>query len=154
MHEGDLEVLILNIVQHTEIYEQKEIQETLAERGYEIPQATLSRRLKKLGIAKIGGVYKVTSFLPSHLPIVLNIKVSDFGLFILHTQPGQAVALGYFIDQKYVSYSPKDAKRSGVLGTIAGYDTLLIVVKNKLEVKKVLALLYQEFPYLNQGDVF
>ncbi|MBI2602676.1 MAG: ArgR family transcriptional regulator [Deltaproteobacteria bacterium] len=153
MHEGDLEVLILDIIQHSEIYEQSDLQEALAKRGHEIPQATLSRRLKKLGIAKVGGVYKVTSFVPSHLPIVLNVQVSDFGSVILQTQPGQATALGYFLDQKYVSYSPKDTKRSGILGTIAGDDTLLLIVRNKPDVKKVLTILYQEFPYLNQGHV-
>ncbi|MBP6219379.1 MAG: hypothetical protein KA436_12405 [Oligoflexales bacterium] len=142
----------MDIIQHYEIYEQSDLQEALAAKGHEIPQATLSRRLKKLGVAKVGGLYKVTSFVPSHLPIVLNIQVSEFGLIVMQTQPGQATALGYFLDQKYVSYSPKSTKHSGILGTIAGDDTLLLVVKNKPELKKVLATLYQDFPYLNQGS--
>lgn len=142
---------ILNIVQTEEIAEQIDLQNSLKNRGYVIPQATLSRRLKKLKIAKISGIYQIVDFNVPNLPLVLNIQVSDFGLIVLHTHPGNASSLAYFIDKKYVSFSLQNTKNSGVLGTIAGDDTVLLIIKDKQELKNVLELLQSEFPYLNHG---
>lgn len=142
---------ILNIVQTEEIAEQIDLQNSLKSRGYVIPQATLSRRLKKLKIAKISGIYQVVDFNVPNLPLVLNIQVSDFGLIVLHTHPGNASSLAYFIDKKYVSFSLQNTKHSGILGTIAGDDTVLLIIKDKNELKNVIELLQSEFPYLHRG---
>lgn len=139
---------ILNIVQNHEILEQSDLQTFLKERGFDIPQATLSRRLKKLKIAKVSGMYKVIDFNQPHLPLVLNIQVSDFGLIVLHTHPGQANALAYYFDQKYVTYAPISPKNSGILGTIAGDDTVLLIVQSKTSLKQVLEIIKTELPYL------
>lgn len=147
-HDAIIDGHILNIIQNNEILEQGDLQKLLQERGYDIPQATLSRRLKKLKIAKVSGIYKVIDFNQPHLPLVLNIQVSDFGLIVLHTHPGQANSLAYFLDQKYVSYSPRDTKKSGILGTIAGDDTVLLIVKSKQDIDHVLSILQKEFPYI------
>lgn len=139
---------ILNIVQNQEIHEQMDLQDRLKERGFDIPQATLSRRLKKLKIAKVAGVYKVVELHMPNLPQVLNVQVSEFGLIVLHTHPGNASSLAYFIDQKWVAYHPQVIKSSGILGTIAGDDTVILIVESKAKIKQVLALLDAEFPYL------
>ncbi|WP_133135041.1 arginine repressor [Legionella rowbothamii] len=139
---------ILNIVQTEKIYEQSDLQKSLMDRGYNIPQATLSRRLKKLKIAKVSGVYQVVDFNIPNLPLVLNIQVSDFGLIVLHTHPGNANGLAYYIDKKYISFSMHGNKNTGILGTIAGDDTVLLIVKSKEKQEEVLQLLRAEFPYL------
>lgn len=90
---------ILNIVQTEKIAEQIDLQNSLKERGYTIPQATLSRRLKKLKIAKIGGTYQVVEFNIPNLPLVLNIQVSDYGLIVLHTHPGNANSLAFLLTE-------------------------------------------------------
>lgn len=138
---------IVNIVQNEPIREQIDLQEILKVRGYDIPQATLSRKLKKLNIAKVDGVYKIIDFNVSLLPVILHMKVSDFGLIILNTHPGNANSLAYFIDQKYVSYDSHD-NNSMILGTIAGDDTVMIIVKNKNALKETITLLKSLFPYL------
>ena len=83
-----------------------------------------------------------------NLPLILNIQISEFGLMILHTNPGQAHSLGYYLDQKYVSFHPQNAGDSGILGTVAGDDTVLIIIKNRDSLNKVLTLLHNDFPYL------
>ena len=143
-----LDKQILNIVQTQEIREQSELQQALKDRGYEIPQATLSRRLKKLTIVKISGFYKSMQAAKTNLPTVLNMQVSDFGMIIMHTHPGHANSLAFFLDQQYVSYSIKDSKNSGILGTIAGDDTVLIIVKNKEALTQIISCLSTDFPYL------
>ena len=140
---------ILNIVQTEEITEQIDLQNSLKERGYTIPQATLSRRLKKLKIAKIAGIYQIVDFNAPSLPIVLNMQISDFGLIVLHTHPGNANNLAYFIDKKYVSFAIQNDNSSGILGTIAGDDTVLLIVKSKALLQNVVQLLKTEFPYLS-----
>ena len=143
---------ILNIIQIQAIAEQSDLQKLLKERGYDVPQATLSRRLKKLKIAKFEGHYRLMEFNTPSLPTVLNCQVSESGILVLHTHPGGANALAYFIDRKYVSFSLQDQKaHSGILGTIGGDDTVLLVLRSKDDVLKVMVLLHEDFPYLSHS---
>ncbi len=139
---------IVSIVQNEFVREQSDLQDILKSRGYDIPQATLSRKLKKLNIAKVGGFYKIVDFSESSLPIVLNMKVSEFGLIVLHTHPGNANSLAYFIDQKYVNYTVDSDSESIILGTIAGDDTVVVIAKNKVALKEAQTLFRTIFPYL------
>lgn len=140
---------IFNIVQNNEILEQSDLQGMLKERGYDIPQATLSRRLRKLKIAKVEGVYKVIDLYQTSVPLVLNMQVSDFGTIVMHTHPGNANSLAYFIDQKYVARFSRNSKNSGILGTIAGDDTVLIIFKSKSDLDTFVSVIHQDFPYLS-----
>lgn len=148
-HEHIINEHILNIVQSCDIHEQSELQDILQERGYQVPQATLSRLLRKLKIAKVSGIYKVTELNMPNLPTVLNIQVSELGLIVIHTHPGNANSLAYFIDQKYVTYNPRQPKHSGILGTIAGDDSILVIIKSKDSLSAVLDIFRHEFPYLS-----
>ncbi len=136
---------IFSIVQNNRITEQSELQKKLLEHGHNIPQATLSRKLKKLNIAKVGGIYQIINTEPTTLPIVLKMKISDFGLIILHTQPGNAGGLAYYLDKHYVSNPRYD---DHILGTIAGDDTIAIIMKDQPSVQMVIDLLKTDFPYL------
>ncbi len=149
MHDNTLGEHILNIIQNHEILEQSDLQTLLKKRGDNISQATLSRKLKELKIAKVAGMYKVIDINQYRLPLILNMQISDFGLIVLHTQPGQASSLGYFLDQKYVIYSLNNSKNIGIIGTIAGDDTVLLIIKSKAELNKVLQSIYETFPYLS-----
>lgn len=139
---------ILNIVQKESIREQNDLQQILQARGYDIPQATLSRRLKKLNIAKVGGFYKVIDLGYSQIPPVLNMQISDFGIMVLHTHPGSANSLAAYIDYKYVDFVQEDTRNSGILGTLAGDDTVLVILKNKDAIEPVKNALYEIFSYL------
>ncbi len=147
-HDNLLDGLILTIVQTQNIIEQSELQQSLKNRGYDVPQATLSRRLKKLNIAKVAGIYKIIDYNQPALPLVVNIQISDHGLIVLQTHPGNANSLAYFIDRKYVTYNPQNPTNSGILGTIAGDDTILIIIKNKHDLEKIVGMLKEDFPYL------
>ncbi|MBS0289050.1 MAG: hypothetical protein JSS07_03300, partial [Proteobacteria bacterium] len=49
---------------------------------------------------------------------------------------------------KYVSFSQHNSGDSGILGTIAGDDSLLLIVRSQTDMPKVLAALHEDFPYL------
>ena len=148
-HHAIIDEHILSIIQNIDVEEQSDLQEHLRARGFEIPQATLSRRLKKLKIAKVAGIYKAVDFGMTNLPVVLNIQISEFGLIVMHTNPGQAQSLAYYLDQKYVAFHPQSTGDSGMLGTIAGDDTVLVITKSRASLPKILAVLHKDFPYLN-----
>ena len=153
MKDEVLENHILNIIQKNEIFEQSDLQKILLQRGLNIPQATLSRRLKKLNVAKVRGIYQIIGFKQANLPIILNLQISEFGLIILHTHPGNAGSLAYFFDKKYITYSSKNQNDCGILGTIAGDDTVLLIIKSKEDLKKAVSLIYQDFPYLSEDQI-
>ena len=150
--DNQLEGYILNIIQNNKIVEQSDLQQILKDKGHDIPQATLSRRLKKLNIAKVSGVYKIIDYDQPHLPLILNMKISDSGMIILHTQPGSANSLGYFLDRKNVSFLPQEKGSSPILGTIAGDDTVLLITKSKSDIEKVVSLLQEDFPYITSEE--
>lgn len=114
---------------------QAEILGLLAEMGTHITQATLSRDLKQLGAARIieGGEYKyVLPTTPRYkrvgndedlsemmkMPGFLSITFSG-NMGVIKTRPGYASSIAYNIDNGNIN---------GILGTIAGDDTIFIVV--------------------------
>ncbi len=126
-----LENLLIRIVINNELSEQSQFQEKLKENGVDIPQSTLSRWLKKLNIVKVNNRYQMLSQETlSRIP-VFSIKMSLPNLILLTTLPGNANALAYQIDQKIQNESGKTDPYYGVLGTIAGDDTVLVIMQDK-----------------------
>ena len=134
----DFPKVLREIIGKEEVREQSQLQHLLEARGYAMPQATLSRRLKKLGIVKIAGVYQSLEVPRASVPHILSIQESAFGFFVLHTMPGSANALAYAIDQQYVEVAGGSA---AILGTIAGDDTVLVLIKGPADMEHARALL-------------
>ncbi|GAA2004445.1 arginine repressor [Brevibacterium samyangense] len=131
---------IIDIVRRGTIRSQTELMNTLAERGVTVTQATLSRDLVDLGAVKIrtsaGSVYAVpgeggdrslekgieSEMLDSKLQRILEellvSATSSDNLVVLRTPPGAAHYLASAIDHSVFH---------GVLGTIAGDDTILVI---------------------------
>ena len=102
----------------------------------------------KLNIAKVSGVYKIIDYNHREAPVVLCMKISGNGLIVLHTHPGNAGSLAYFLDKKYVSFCSKAKLPSPILGTIAGDDTVLVISSEKNHPKETIDSLKTDFPYL------
>ncbi|APS00362.1 ArgR family transcriptional regulator [Pajaroellobacter abortibovis] len=146
-HNIAIDTHILEIVQNYQVREQRELQKQLKQHGHDVPQATLSRRLKKLKIAKIDGIYQLTEFYLPTIPSILSLQTSESGLIILHTYPGHAHGLAYYIDQKYIISSRQNQSPppSGILATLAGDDTILIVLRSKAHLSLALEMLRRDF---------
>lgn len=143
-HNNAIECHIIEIIKKYRICEQIELQKLLKEQGLMIPQATLSRRLKKLKIVKIDGVYNMLESEKSIKPFILEMEISEWGIVVLRTLPGHAGSVAYFFDQKYVCHSY--SKKSGIIGTIAGDDTVLIIIKSKNNLADVIHMIKKDFP--------
>ena len=113
----------------------EELVRALARAGVETTQATLSRDLRSLGVAKRadangGSWYELPSPAVETLDrerrrldlrsFVNEVRVAQ-NLAVVRTPPGHANAVGRAIDL---------ADFEGVIGTVAGDDTVLIVVED------------------------
>lgn len=125
---------ILELIQNKNINTQKELAAELNIAGFAVTQATVSRDIKELGLIKVAGdnrIYRyTTAFEPKQnynynrmarlfKDSVLNIDHSE-NLIIIKTLEGTANAVAFCIDQ---------SNWEEIIGTIAGDDTILIVVK-------------------------
>ena len=133
-----LEVIRL-IISSQEIANQDELVKELAKEGYNITQATLSRDLKQLKVAKAASITGKSFYvLPNntmykrireHMPIqemmlhngVKSIRFSG-NLCGIRTRPGYASSVAYDID---------DANIPEIIGTVAGDDTIIIALEEK-----------------------
>jgi len=133
---------------------QEELMEALQREGFNLTQATLSRDLKQLKVAKastLGGnyiyvlpnetMYKRVSTAGSiremrELPGFLSINFAG-NMGVIKTRPGYASAIAFNIDR---------ADLSLILGTIAGDDTIFIVVKEGAEYDAVIDQLSSVVP--------
>lgn len=103
-----------------------------ARTGRRINQASVSRELQSLGVRKVDGVYRIgPEFeLGDHLG---EVAVTAAGcLVVVHTDVAFASVVAQTIDQ---------AGLSGVLGTIAGDDTVFVATDGPAASEQVLALL-------------
>jgi transcriptional regulator of arginine metabolism len=119
--------LIRELVSRRPVRSQAELVDLLAERGIDATQATVSRDLDELGIAKVRGADGHVAYaLPeagdlSQLlrQFVTGIDASG-NLAVVRTPPGAAGTVASAIDH---------ADLPGVLATVQGDDTLLVVAR-------------------------
>ena len=121
---------ILRVVREQRIASQDELRAALAELDFTTTQATLSRDIHELGLAKLadadGSFYAqpreggVRPDLSQLLPALL-IRLDGVGpLLVLRTAAGSAGALTAALDQ---------AGWAEIIGTVAGDDTVLIITR-------------------------
>lgn len=132
---------IREIIATEEIDTQEELVDLLKEAGFNVTQATVSRDIKELHLIKVpldDGRYKYS--LPADQKFnpyqklkrllsdsFIGIDYSE-NLIVLKTLPGNANAIGALID---------NIQWDGIMGTICGDDTCLIICKTKENTKEI-----------------
>lgn len=143
------------IISSRDISSQEEILNELNEAGFEVTQATLSRDLKKLKVAKAStadGRYvyvlpnntlyqRTPTQTPSEMLMHSGFISLHFSgnLAVIRTRPGYASSIAYDIDNRNYPC---------ILGTIAGDDTILLVLSEGTTQKEIYCLLAQIIPNL------
>ncbi len=126
---------ILELIENEPLETQEELSAKLREHGFETTQATVSRDIKELRLIKVltsDGSYKYATAAsesdPGMMTRVRNIfkesviSIDSAGnMVVIKTLPGLASAAGYAVDAM---------KNSGVVGSIAGDDTVFIVMRD------------------------
>ncbi len=135
---------IKEIVEHHVIETQEELAEALRKEGIEVTQATVSRDIKELMLIKVpmgDGQYRYAFPVEQNLMFsqsrmerifrdsVLTLNYSQ-NIIVIKTLPGTAQSVASTIDY---------AKWSEIIGTVAGDDNILVVVKPAEAVLLVIA---------------
>ncbi|HHX96568.1 MAG TPA: arginine repressor [Clostridia bacterium] len=134
---------IKEIIQNQQISTQEELSQALRRAGFNVTQATVSRDIKELRLIKIARKNNLYVYgLPKEQEIIYNedrlrLMMREFvldvdyseNLIVIKTYPGNAHGVASLID---------GSKWSGIIGTLAGDDTILLVVKPKEKVKKIM----------------
>lgn len=135
--------MILDIIRHYRVASQEALRERLQELGTEVTQATLSRDIREMRLVKVPDAdgtshyslpeeWESTPPLQTLLPTLFQSAEGVGQLLVVKTMKGgaQAVALG--IDWE---------EWPEVAGTVAGDDTILIVLRDLAAVPAVRARL-------------
>lgn len=124
---------ILKIVRERPIQSQDELRGALIAEGFAVTQATLSRDIRELGLAKLTDAQGRTSYthpqrasvrsdLSQVMPSFL-VGLDGVGpLLVLKTASGAAGVVAQAIDE---------AEWDEILGTIAGDDTVLVIARGQ-----------------------
>ena len=136
------QALIREIVESQSIQTQEELAQALGERGMVVTQATVSRDIKEMHLLKVlaeDGSYRYATMdkeeqgTSDRLIRMLSDSVvsmdSANNLIIIRTLPGSAHVAGEAVDC---------LKWPEVLGTIAGDNTILVIVRSNEDVEAVM----------------
>ena len=142
--------IIRKIIRSEYISSQEELIKRLEECGVQITQSTLSRDLKYMHVAKVphkdkGYIYVLPN--NSRDDIVISPNISDNitdiafsgNMCVISTKPGYASAISVPIDNKGISE---------ILGTIAGDNTILLILREGFDMDSLMEQLCMLFPSL------
>ena len=134
--------VIREIAEQQSIQTQEELAEALRARGMLVTQATVSRDIKEMHLFKVlseDGSYRYATMdrenqtMNDRLIRMLSDSVLDMtganNLVVIHTLPGSAHVAAEAID---------NMKWPEILGTIAGDNTILMIVRSNEEVEGVI----------------
>ncbi len=135
---------ILDIIKETAVETQEELAKELNRLDFNVTQATVSRDIKELGLIKTldGGKYRYSYITGENRDIsgklknlfresVLSIDSAN-NLIVIKTLSGSANAAAMAVDKMNLDK---------ILGSIAGDDTLMLIVKANKDVPAVMNLL-------------
>jgi transcriptional regulator of arginine metabolism len=131
--------IVRSILNENKIHSQVELKERLEENRMNISQSTLSRDLKELGYirAPIGdGTYRIIKVEggEERLDLLFRLGLVELSyvnnIIVIRTKTGNAQAVCTAIDH---------ARVDGIVGTLAGDDTIFALAKNKAVAIRVVA---------------
>lgn len=128
---------------------QEELCEALAKLDFECTQSTVSRDLRRIGAVKTTNTDDEIVYVLPGDPSVTRPRVnasldgllteiqSNENMIVLHTAPGSASLVAMHIDSMKTDL--------GILGTLAGDDTIFVVPESVLRISKVVKKIKTEF---------
>ncbi len=131
------QLAIKEIISQKDISSQEELARELALRGFEVNQATLSRDLKELGIAKVstpeGVWYQLQPENEAHrLRSLISYEIESIhaneSLIVIKTLRGRASGVAEILDRLDIP---------DILGTIAGDDTIFIAPSSTKKISTI-----------------
>ncbi len=119
------------ILERGDVHTQTELRRRLGKKGIGASQATISRNLKELGYSRVpigDGSYRLVKVesRDEHVEILFKLGLEEMiqvgNFIVIRTRPGNAQAVAGAIDRTHVE---------GIIGTVAGDDTIFAITKNE-----------------------
>jgi transcriptional regulator of arginine metabolism len=141
MNKINRQIAIKQIISEQQISSQEELCEALHKNGFEITQATLSRDLRELGIARAntpdGLRYLLNPMaeerrLQSYIGYEVEQISANESMVVIKTLPGRAQGVAEIIDSLHYPL---------ILGTIAGDNTIFITPTSVMKLNELLKVL-------------
>jgi transcriptional regulator of arginine metabolism len=122
--------ILSELLRTKQMANQRDVVEALKQAGYETTQSSVSRDMKKLGVIKYEGFYRLPQTERSDLGASMVMSMASAGpnLMVLKTSPGIASRVALNIDIAFIA---------GVVGTIAGDDTIFIAIADNYSHTKI-----------------
>lgn len=135
------------LLEEGEASTQEDLVKELKAQKFTVTQSTISRDLSRLNAVKARDangriVYRLPDDLLMPVPPVTDMKglLLDIhhneSLIVVRTTPGSASLLARLLDQ---------AKPEGILGTIAGDDTIFVAPRSEKKIPQTIAKIREEF---------
>jgi transcriptional regulator of arginine metabolism len=129
---------------------QEELAEALCKRRFDVTQSTISRDLRKISAVKAidtsgRTVYRLpeentaeakVSYSTGLRGLMLDIQHNG-AMIVIHTTPGSASLVARFLDQ---------TKPNGILGTIAGDDTIFVAPASVKKINETITAIHIGLP--------
>ena len=137
---------ILEIIANKEIDTQEELCDEINKSNFRVTQATISRDVKELKLYKVAGVQKKYRYASLDVDDGVNNRMTSLykgcvlsinsanNLILVKTMRGNGSTVGVFVDS---------LKINEIIGSVAGDDTLLIVVDSNEHTPVVVTLLQE-----------
>ena len=139
--------IIREIIKEKKISSQEDLLEELNKRGFTVTQATISRDISSLNLVKVRdalqneyyglsfnyrgdsqtGFQRIKSKFKDN---VISVEMAN-NIIVIKTHPGEAQGAAAAIDS---------SNFEEILGTVAGDDTIVCIIKNETEARRVLEL--------------
>jgi len=125
---------IMNILRRTRVHSQEQLRALLLTEGIDVTQATLSRDMRELGLAKVADPAGSSYYAPAPdgdlitppfeqlLPALLLSLEGVGPLLVVKTPAGSANALASALDRQ---------RWPDLIGCIAGDDTILLIARSE-----------------------
>lgn len=145
MSKRERHALIFEVIKHHRVASQEVLRELLRDHGTDVTQATLSRDIRELRLVKVPDAdgashyshpeeWEGTPFLERLLPTLFHHAEGVSNLLVIRTLKGGAQTVAAGIDWE---------EWPEVLGTIAGDDTILLILRDADQLSRVQARLEQ-----------
>lgn len=150
-NDSDARLAVLReLIREGTAYTQEDFCKALKQRKFDVTQSTVSRDLRRIGAMKTINkdgetVYRLPDEHQAALPPQVSQRLggllveitSNENLIVLHTAPGSASLVARHIDNMRAEL--------GVLGTIAGDDTIFIAPESTKKISALMKSIKEEF---------
>jgi transcriptional regulator of arginine metabolism len=124
MQKKDRHNIIIDLINREQITNQEDLGRKLAASGCVVTQASVSRDLEELGIAKVNGSYQLPRVPVAAMELGLkSLDTAGDHMVVGKCDSGLASAITVRIDGAVIDE---------IVGTIAGDDTIFIAVRDRL----------------------